>query len=140
MRTQQFWQQRHGAGFACGIRLFLGLVVVFASYKHQVARLPLVVIKGKGPSLFGRNWLEQIQLDWQETHCLFPKFTAVCVAVSPGPVSGGAGDSAGSQGEHCNRPIGHAMFLQGTVCSICFDGQGGHEAKPSCGRRYLGKC
>ena len=37
---------------------------------YQQVTLPLVVIKGKGPSLFGRNWLEQIKLDWPVIHRL----------------------------------------------------------------------
>ena len=27
--------------------------------------LPLVVVKGKGPPLLGRNWLAEVVLDWQ---------------------------------------------------------------------------
>ena len=30
------------------------------------AHLPLLVVKGSGPPLFGRNWLESIQLNWAE--------------------------------------------------------------------------
>ena len=26
--------------------------------------LPLIVVSGDGPALFGRNWLREIQLDW----------------------------------------------------------------------------
>ncbi|XP_043242283.1 uncharacterized protein LOC122391959 isoform X2 [Amphibalanus amphitrite] len=29
-------------------------------------RLPLMVVHGKGPSLFGRNWLEKIRLNWNK--------------------------------------------------------------------------
>ena len=32
------------------------------------ATLPLVVVKGEGPTLLGRNWLSQIRLDWSEIH------------------------------------------------------------------------
>ena len=34
------------------------------AYGEQVCRLPLVVVGGCGPSLFGLNWLRQITLDW----------------------------------------------------------------------------
>ena len=33
-------------------------------YSGQQKKLPLLVVAGKGPSLWGRNWLEPIQLDW----------------------------------------------------------------------------
>ena len=34
-------------------------------YQTQTVTLPIFVIKGKGMSLFGRNWLKRIKLDWQ---------------------------------------------------------------------------
>ena len=39
-------------------------------YGDQQVILPLVVIKGKGPSLFDRNWLEKIKLNWPTIHKL----------------------------------------------------------------------
>jgi len=30
--------------------------------------MPLIVVKGQGPTLFGRNWLESVRLDWHEIH------------------------------------------------------------------------
>ena len=36
----------------------LGTLEVEVQYEGQRAHLPLFVLKGDGPSLFGRNWLE----------------------------------------------------------------------------------
>ena len=43
----------------------LGETEVSVKYKNQEAKLPLAVVKGRGPSLLGRNWLKVIQLDWR---------------------------------------------------------------------------
>jgi len=38
-------------------------------YKGQLWKnMPLIVVKGQGPTLFGRNWLESVRLDWHEIH------------------------------------------------------------------------
>uniref|UniRef100_A0A3B3S779 ribonuclease H n=1 Tax=Paramormyrops kingsleyae TaxID=1676925 RepID=A0A3B3S779_9TELE len=44
----------------------LGVALVKVKYEHQSCKLPLVVVGGNGPSLLGRSWMEQIQLDWKE--------------------------------------------------------------------------
>ena len=41
---------------------------VLVRYGNQSEKLPLIVLKEDGPSLFGRNWLQCIKLDWQEIH------------------------------------------------------------------------
>ncbi len=33
-------------------------------YNNQVRQLPVLVLNGSGPNLFGRNWLEKICLNW----------------------------------------------------------------------------
>ncbi|KAK7901534.1 hypothetical protein WMY93_018303 [Mugilogobius chulae] len=43
----------------------VGAAHVKVKYKKQKAKLPLVVVKGDGPTLLGRGWLEDIQLDWK---------------------------------------------------------------------------
>ena len=48
----------------------LGCLEVHAQYKEQHATLPLVVVEGEGPSLFGRDWLAHFSLDWKEVHRL----------------------------------------------------------------------
>ena len=44
----------------------LGQCQVQVHYCQQKAKLPLLVVQGKGPSLFGRNWLEAIRLNWAQ--------------------------------------------------------------------------
>ena len=42
----------------------VGNLHVHVKYKGQQAKLVLIVVEGKGPSLLGRNWLKYIRLDW----------------------------------------------------------------------------
>lgn len=42
-----------------------GQFLARVAYGDQSADLPLIVVKGNGPSLCGRNWLEKIKLDWK---------------------------------------------------------------------------
>ena len=44
----------------------LGSITPKVSYNGQFWDLPLLVVEGDGPSLFGRNWLEHIKLN-----CIF---------------------------------------------------------------------
>ncbi len=44
----------------------LGEIRVQAKYGKQEKPLMLVVIEGSGPTLIGRNWLEQLRLDWKK--------------------------------------------------------------------------
>ena len=45
-----------------------GKVYVTVECNGQVKKLPLYVVKGKGPALFGRNWMKYIKLDWAQIH------------------------------------------------------------------------
>ena len=49
-----------------------GSLMVDVVCGSQNARLPLLVVAGKGPSLLGRDWLLSIRLDWQGLHRLQP--------------------------------------------------------------------
>ncbi len=44
----------------------VGSVDVSVQYKGKLQTLPLVIVKGVSPSLVGRNWLRNVQFDWQE--------------------------------------------------------------------------
>ena len=43
-----------------------GEAQVTVCYKDQKFKLPLIVVKGDGPPLLGRDWLQNIVLDWKE--------------------------------------------------------------------------
>ena len=43
----------------------VGEITVEVKYVEQAASLVLIVVKGEGPSLFGRNWFDHITLDWK---------------------------------------------------------------------------
>ena len=45
-----------------------GAIQVTAQYEGQAAQLELIVVAGDGPSLFGRDWLQVITLDWASLH------------------------------------------------------------------------
>ena len=44
----------------------LGELQITVHYNKQTVILPLIVVQGSGPNLFGRNWLEQIKLNWPQ--------------------------------------------------------------------------
>ena len=48
----------------------LGVTEVVVEYKQQTESLQLHVVDGTGPSLFGRDWLLKIKIDWLELHHL----------------------------------------------------------------------
>lgn len=48
----------------------VGEMSVRVEYKDQVESLTLTVVKGNGPCLFGRDWLEKIRLNWGEIRAL----------------------------------------------------------------------
>ena len=42
----------------------LGCISVKVCHNSQEKCVPLLVVSGEGPSLLGRDWLEQLKLDW----------------------------------------------------------------------------
>ena len=41
----------------------VGQIGTRVQYEKREGQLPLIVVQGNGPSLFGREWLAQIHLD-----------------------------------------------------------------------------
>ena len=48
-----------------------GEALVTVCHNMQRKRLPLVIVDGSGPPLLGRNWLQQLKLDWTQLKSLF---------------------------------------------------------------------
>ena len=44
----------------------LGTVNVLANYESQEATLPMLVVKGEGPNLLGRNGMSTLRLNWHK--------------------------------------------------------------------------
>ena len=57
----------------------LGSITVPVHHNYQQKILPLLVVKGGGPSLLGRDWLQHLHLDWKTIHqvCLIDVLHAV---------------------------------------------------------------
>ena len=69
---QQLWPSHPLKASSVNLRTYsrdqvrvLGGLNVDVSYRDKNAELPLLVIEGSGPSLFGRDWLARIKLDWK---------------------------------------------------------------------------
>ena len=50
----------------------LGSISVLVTYQSQQSQELLLVVKGEGPRLLGRNWLHHIRLDWQQINQVSP--------------------------------------------------------------------
>ena len=53
----------------------VGEITVSVSYRQQLQQLSLLVVRGQGPTLLGRDWLKYLKLDWNQL--LFHRVHAV---------------------------------------------------------------
>ena len=51
----------------------LGELQVPVIYEKQKNHLPALVVRSKGPNLFGCNWMEAIKLNWDSIFCVNPE-------------------------------------------------------------------
>ncbi len=47
----------------------MGSLDVKVGYEQQEVKLPLIIVKGNGPTLLGRDWLKVIKLNWSRINC-----------------------------------------------------------------------
>ena len=52
----------------------LGCITVSILYRKQEKQLDLLVVCGDGPTLLGRDWLAQLQLDWKQLNRVHSSF------------------------------------------------------------------
>jgi len=52
--------------YACESLEVVGSATVQVGYESQTAELPLIVVKGDGATLLGRNWLHNSKLNWRK--------------------------------------------------------------------------
>ncbi|RWR98496.1 hypothetical protein B4U79_13970, partial [Dinothrombium tinctorium] len=78
--SEEFWRNKLGSpklkSSSTSLRTYCGTVLktlgeveVNVEYGRQKATLPLVVIKGNGTALFGRNWMSDLKLDFEVLTC-----------------------------------------------------------------------
>ena len=98
----------------------LGEVDVEVKCGDSQAHLPLVVVEGNGPNLFGRNWLEAVKLDWGVIHQLRSDSLQELMSRHKGVFEAGLGTMVGYQAkiyvdtkavpQFCRaRPVPYAM-------------------------------
>ena len=48
----------------------LGEIETRVSHSNNLAKLPLVIVQGRGPTLLGRDWLSRLHLDWSQVNVI----------------------------------------------------------------------
>ena len=91
-RTLEVYQGKPLQGYAGHEVQLIGPVEVDVEYGHQKKQLPLILVAGnERPPLFGRNWMQGIQLDWAKLHQIRQKATASIVSRFPAVFSAEVG-------------------------------------------------
>ena len=54
----------------------LGECVVAVNHNGQQAKLPLIIVKGNGPNLLGRDWMREIKIAWASVFHVSSKHAA----------------------------------------------------------------
>ena len=66
IKLQPLSTQLHS--YAGEIITVMGQMKVEVTYGAQRVKLPLILVSNDGPSLFGRDWMIKIQLNWKEIY------------------------------------------------------------------------
>ena len=74
--------------------------------------MPLLIIQGSGPSLFGRNWLKQMILDWNEKHHVYSDSLQVVLDKYPSVFQEGLGRHKSFQAKIYVNPHAKPRFFK----------------------------
>ena len=110
----------------------LGKLDVEVMYGNQRETLPLIVVKGNGPILFGRDWLAYLKLDWKAIYLLNSSPLQALLLRHKQLFEDGLGTLKGYKAE-CS-----AQILQGKTSAVCNERQGGERVKATGGGRNPG--
>ena len=94
-----------------------GSMEVDVVYGTQHCTLPLLVIKGNGPSLLGRDWLKHFELDWKAIYTLQRETLEVVLAQHKDVFQEGLGTL---NGYSANREGGASLCFWGNKVSCIF--------------------
>ena len=99
----------------------VGCCYVNLAYKGQIAiNMPLLTIQGSGPSLFGRNWLKEIILDWNEIHHVYSDSLQVFLDKYPSVFQEGLGTLKGFQAQIHVDPYAKPRFFTARTVPYAF--------------------
>ena len=90
----------------------LGCCCVNIEYNGQSQELPLVIVASSGPTLLGRDWLSQIQLDWRQIHHVRSASLQMVLARHPGVFQEGLGTLKGFRAKIYVDPEATPQFHQ----------------------------
>ena len=93
------------------------------SYKNQSKKLGLLVVAGNGPSLLGRDWLSQLQLDLSQINRVLALTASDCEEIQDEyktVLKNELGKVEGMTAKfHNYKPGGTAKVFQGSTHTLC---------------------
>ena len=99
----------------------VGCCYVNLAYKGQTAiNMPLLIVQGSGPSLFGRNWLKEIILDWNKIHHVYSDSLQVVLDKYPSVFQEGLGMLKGFQAKIHINPHAKPRFFKARTVPYAF--------------------
>ena len=98
----------------------LGEIETRVSHSNNHAKLPLVIVQGRGPTLFGRDWLSRLRLDWSQVNAISREPTLQSILDQYEEVfKEGLGTLKNFTAKIYVDPHGQTTILQSETCPLC---------------------